>query len=178
MTMATIAPPRIPEALTGTIASEKLVEALRPWRRRLTVQQALTWTGFGIVTGLILACILLLVSRLLPWAAALYWAIGVGSTCLLCALAIALWFRPSMTRTARLVDGRVFDACDGSVVVGQDQDVEHHEAVTATVVPITDDGAGAQVVADAGDPVVDAGARDVDPRSHGHVRREHEVGRP
>jgi hypothetical protein len=105
--MATTAPTRISKVLPGSAGSEQLIQALRPWRRKLTTQQVLRWAGIGFVTGLILASILLLISRLVPWATALYWAIGVGSTCLLWVLAMALWFRPSLTGTARLVDGRL-----------------------------------------------------------------------
>jgi len=108
--MATTAPTRISKVLpgaSGSAGSEQLIQALRPWRRKLTTQQVLRWAGIGFVTGLILASTLLLISRLVPWATALYWAIGVGSTCLLWALAMALWFRPSLAGTARLVDGRL-----------------------------------------------------------------------
>src|SRR5437879_12801859 len=62
--------------------SEHLSAALRPWHRRLALQQTLTWTGRGIIAGLILACLLLLSSRLIPWAPAPYWAIGLPIACL------------------------------------------------------------------------------------------------
>ena len=108
--MATIAPSRIAKVLPGAsepASSEQLIAALRPWRRKLTIQQVLGWGRAGLLTGLILASILLLVSRLVPWATALYWAIGAASTGLLCALALALWLRPSLAGTARIVDRRL-----------------------------------------------------------------------
>lgn len=109
MTMATIAPSHIAKvpAASDAASVEQLVQALRPWRRKLTIQQVLKWAEAGFVTGLIVASLLLLISRLVPWSSALYWAIGAGSTCLLCALATALWFRPSLTRTARVIDRRL-----------------------------------------------------------------------
>lgn len=108
--MATIAPgtrkgdsyAAITRATTPT--SEQLSQALRPWRRRFTLQQALRWTGRGLIAGLIFACLLLLISRLLPWATAQYWATGLGIACLVIAFGTALWDRPTFTRTARLVD--------------------------------------------------------------------------
>jgi len=60
-----------------------------------------------MITGLMLACLLLLVSRFLPWASASYWAFGAGAVCFLGALAAALWFRPSLSHTTRLVDSRL-----------------------------------------------------------------------
>ena len=87
--------------------SEHLSAALRPWHRRLALQQTLTWTGRGIIAGLILVCLLLLSSRLIPWAAAAYWAIGIGIACLLFAFSAAIWYRPSLASTARVVDARL-----------------------------------------------------------------------
>ena len=55
--MATTAPTRISKVLpgaSGSAGSEQLIQALRPWRRKLTTQQVLRWAGIGFVTGLIL----------------------------------------------------------------------------------------------------------------------------
>src|SRR5229473_4518236 len=102
--MATLAPSGRGKTrrVIPNINREQLSAALHPWRRRLSLQQTLTWTGRGMITGLILACLLLLISRLLPWATASYWAFGVGTACFLAAFAAALWFRPSLSRTTRL----------------------------------------------------------------------------
>ncbi|HET9918742.1 MAG TPA: hypothetical protein VFQ30_02785, partial [Ktedonobacteraceae bacterium] len=104
--MATIAPSRM-AAITGASSPERLTEALRPWQRRLALQQTERWLGVGVITGLFLACLLLLISRLVPWATAPYWAGGVALACLLCALLAAFWYRPSLSRTPRLVDSRL-----------------------------------------------------------------------
>src|SRR5215471_4438145 len=105
--MATIAPTR-PVEITQRMADGKsLSEALQTWRRRLWMQQTLRWTGTGSIIGVMLACLLLLISRLTPWASAPTWAIMVGIACPLCALVAALWYRPSIARTARLVDARL-----------------------------------------------------------------------
>ena len=61
---------------TARIDGEPLLAQLRPWRRRLILQQALTWTGRGAIVGFSLALLVLLTARLLPWAAAPYWAFG------------------------------------------------------------------------------------------------------
>src|ERR1051326_962741 len=87
--------------------SEQLAMALRSWHRRLALEQTLRWTGRGIVSGLILACLLLLVSRLTPWATAPRWAVGIGVVCSLLAFSAAIWDRPSLGRAARLVDARL-----------------------------------------------------------------------
>jgi hypothetical protein len=107
--MATLAPPGNVKAkfVTSNTNSEQLATALRPWHRRLALQQALSWTGRGIISGLILACLLLLVSRLTPWVTAPRWAIGIGIACSLFAFSAAIWYRPSLARVARLVDARL-----------------------------------------------------------------------
>src|SRR5216117_3117085 len=89
---------------TARIDGEPLLAQLRPWRRRLILQQALTWTGRGAIVGFSLALLVLLTARLLPWAAAPYWAFGIGVTCIAVTFGAALWFRPSLARTTRLVD--------------------------------------------------------------------------
>ena len=85
-------------------SSQNIVTALRPWRRRLLLQQGTRWTTRGLVTSLILACLVLLVSRLVPWAGAIYWAAGLAPLCVLLALGFALWNRPTFATTARRVD--------------------------------------------------------------------------
>ncbi|TMD79032.1 MAG: hypothetical protein E6I97_05715, partial [Chloroflexi bacterium] len=85
-------------------SGEQLTAALHPWRRRLILQQVLSWTARGALAGLMLACLMLLVARLLPWATAPYWAIGIVIACLLVAFGAALWFRPSLARATRLID--------------------------------------------------------------------------
>jgi len=105
--MATIAPSRPAEAIERIAGSKRLVESLHPWRQRLWMQQALRWTGNGLIAGIVLACILLLISRFIPWATASYWAIAVATASLLCASGAAVWYRPSFGRTARQVDARL-----------------------------------------------------------------------
>lgn len=105
--MATIAPSRHAALSQGAAAGKGLSEALRSWRRRLWIQQMLRWTENGVIAGIILACLLLLISRLTPWAGAIYWAIGVATASLLYALGAALWYRPSFARSAHLVDTRL-----------------------------------------------------------------------
>ena len=83
---------------------EQLTAALHPWRRQLILQQVLSWTVRGAIAGLMLACLVLLIARLLPWATAPYWAASAMIACLLGAFGAALWFRPSLARTTRLVD--------------------------------------------------------------------------
>lgn len=85
-------------------SSEQLTAALLPWRRRLILRQVVSWTVRGTIAGLMLVCLVLLVAHLLPWAAAPYWATGSGIVCVLVAFGAALWFRPSLARTTRLVD--------------------------------------------------------------------------
>ncbi|TMD86808.1 MAG: hypothetical protein E6I79_12075, partial [Chloroflexi bacterium] len=85
-------------------SGEQLTAALHPWRTRLILQQVLSWTARGALAGLMLACLMLLVARLLPWATAPYWAIGIVIACLLVAFGAALWFRPSLARATRLID--------------------------------------------------------------------------
>ncbi len=87
--------------------NESLVLALRPWRRRVFTQQTLRWFVRGAITGLLLVCLVLLLSRLMPWASALYWALGLGIASLLLTLAAALWYRPSIASTVRIIDQRL-----------------------------------------------------------------------
>ncbi len=105
--MATIVPSRHAAVVRRAGSGIKLTEALHSWRKRLWVQQVLRWTENGVIAGIVLACLLLLISRFVPWGTALYWAIGVAIVSLLGALGAALWYRPSFARSARLVDARL-----------------------------------------------------------------------
>lgn len=105
--MAIIAPSRYGANTQSVADGKRLTEALQPWRRRLWAQQTLRWTENGLITGIILACLLLLISRLIPWAGVFYWAIGIAAASLLFALGVALWYRPSFARSARLVDAQL-----------------------------------------------------------------------
>ncbi|MBV9711689.1 MAG: hypothetical protein JO011_12365, partial [Ktedonobacteraceae bacterium] len=86
---------------------ESLSSALRPWQRRLWMQQVIRWTLWGINMGLLLACIVLLLARITPWSNALTWSIGLAVTSTLIALAMALWRQPSLSHTARIADRRL-----------------------------------------------------------------------
>src|SRR5579883_97246 len=106
--MAILAPVRTDIIAGGSDnGPERLTAALRPWQRRLTLEQTARWSATGLISGLALACLLLVISRLVPWAEAFYWAGGVALACVLVALAAAFLYRPSLQRTARLVDRRV-----------------------------------------------------------------------
>jgi hypothetical protein len=83
---------------------EKLIETLQPWRRRLWIQQILRWTADGIIISFICACILLLISRFIPWATVFYWSIGIAVGFLISAIGVALWNRPSLARSAHDID--------------------------------------------------------------------------
>src|SRR6266700_1426742 len=105
--MATLMPSRLAAISQEHSDDEKLLDALRPWRSHLTTQQLLHWTINGVVIGLVLASLVLLASRFVPWAAAPYWAEGATLLCTLVAFVLALWYRPSISRTARVVDRRL-----------------------------------------------------------------------
>src|SRR6266567_4317286 len=72
--MAVIAPSRPVETMQRIADGKSLAGALHPWRRRLWMQQVVRWTGRGLFVGLVLACLVLLISRFVPWATASYWA--------------------------------------------------------------------------------------------------------
>ena len=86
---------------------EELTQALQPWQGRLITQQALHWTARGVLAGLICACLILALSRLLPWATAPYWASGIAVACAILAFFTALWYRPSLDSTTRIVDAQL-----------------------------------------------------------------------
>jgi len=105
--MATMTPVRGGSLTADAPDREQIVAALRPWRRRLILQQIARWTLFGVILGLALACIVLLLSRLVPWATANYWAIGLSLASVLFAFGSALWYRQPFSATARSVDKRL-----------------------------------------------------------------------
>ena len=102
--MATNAPSRHAAIAHDDTDGERFIETLHPWRRRLWVQQILSWTEYGVTIGIICVCFLLLISRFIPWATASYWAFGIAIVILLCAMGAALWYRPSFTRSAHYID--------------------------------------------------------------------------
>src|SRR6266496_188180 len=105
--MATLMQSRIAALNQEPQNSESIVRALQPWQRRLSMQQTLRWTIRGAITGLLLACMVLLISRLTPWASAPAWATGIAIVCTLFAIGAAIWKRFSLSRTARVVDSRL-----------------------------------------------------------------------
>jgi hypothetical protein len=105
--MATLMSSRL-TAITGeSLDGASLVTALRPWQRQLSLQQVVRWTMAGLLTGLLLACAVLLMSRLLPWATALYWAIGFALVPTLISLVAAIRYRPTIADTAYTLDERL-----------------------------------------------------------------------
>lgn len=105
--MATLMPSHLAAITQEHLDSESVVNALRPWRRRLSILQTLRWTLRGMVTGLLLACIVLLIARITPWSNAHIWAISLALASTVIALGMALWQRPSLSHTARLTDRRL-----------------------------------------------------------------------
>src|SRR5579859_1030230 len=101
--MATLAPLR-PEARNALTGEQKLALALLPWRRRLSLQQGLHWITNGLVAGLLLACLLLLLSRFMAFPTVLIWAVAVIAASLLCAAGLAVYYRPALADSARRVD--------------------------------------------------------------------------
>jgi hypothetical protein len=102
--MASAAPPGQLKVRLNKVDGEQLVAQLHPWRRRLILKQALIWTGRGVIVGFILALLVLFIARLVPWASAQYVAFGIGAASAALAFGAALWFRPSLARTTRLID--------------------------------------------------------------------------
>lgn len=101
--MATLAPLR-QEAHDSLNGEQKLTLALLPWRRRLSLQQGLRWMTNGLVAGLLLACLLLLVSRFTAFPTVLLWVIVAIAVTLLCAVGFAIYYRPALAESARRVD--------------------------------------------------------------------------
>ncbi|HEY5004576.1 MAG TPA: hypothetical protein VII61_15545, partial [Ktedonobacteraceae bacterium] len=102
--MATLMPSRLAAITQEHLDSESVMSALRPWRRRLSLQQVLRWTLWGIITGLLAACIVLLIARITPWGNASVWAISLAIISTISALGIALWRHPSLSHAARVAD--------------------------------------------------------------------------
>ena len=102
--MATNAPTRHAAIAYDDTDGNRLIETLHPWRKRLWFQQILRWTEYGVITGILCVCFLLLISRFIPWATASYWAFGFGVVILLFAISAALWYRPSLARSANYID--------------------------------------------------------------------------
>ncbi len=101
--MATLAPLR-PEAHGALAGGQKLSAALRPWRRRLSLQQALFWAVNGAIAGVLLACLLLLIARFVAFPSVLFWAMAAIVVCLVCAVGLALYGRPTFADSARRLD--------------------------------------------------------------------------
>ncbi len=101
--MATLAPLR-PEARDALTGEQKLALALHPWRRRLSLQQELRWITNGLAAGLLLACLVLLISRLIAFPTVVLWIIVVIALMLLCAAGLAIYYRPTLAESARRVD--------------------------------------------------------------------------
>lgn len=101
--MATLAPLR-PEAHNALAGERRLTLALLPWRRRLSLQQALRWTVNGTISGMLLACLLLLISRFVPFPTVLLWAIVAITVSLVCAVGLAMYYRPTFAYSAHRVD--------------------------------------------------------------------------
>ncbi|HEX3639691.1 MAG TPA: hypothetical protein VHV10_00215, partial [Ktedonobacteraceae bacterium] len=105
--MATLMSSRIVAPMPKLLDSEDLIRSLRPWRKQLFKQQMLYWLLRGVITGLVVACLVLLAARIFPWATAVYWAIGLGIASPLLTLGAAIWYRPSFARAASLIDKRL-----------------------------------------------------------------------
>jgi hypothetical protein len=105
--MVAHAPSRHITVAHGENEGERFIENLQPWRRRLWIQQILRLTEYGIIISIICACFLLLISRIIPWSTAPDWAIGSTIGILLCAIGVALWYRPSFARSAHYIDSRL-----------------------------------------------------------------------
>ncbi len=100
--MATLAPLRPQQdTLTG---EQKLALALLPWRRRLSLQQGLRWITNGLVAGLVVSCLLLVVSRFTAFPIVLIWVIAVIAASLLCAVGLTIYYRPALAQSARRID--------------------------------------------------------------------------
>ncbi|MBV9689430.1 MAG: hypothetical protein JO202_06940 [Ktedonobacteraceae bacterium] len=105
--MAIMIPPERATTTEEDFDERHLLTALRRWQSRLAVQQVVRWTTRGLAVGLVLAGLILIVSRLTPWATVSYWASGAALVCFVLALGAALWYRPSIADTAHAVDTRL-----------------------------------------------------------------------
>lgn len=103
--MATLAPSAADRR--RSVTGQQFFKALRPWRKRLAMQQMLRWAVNGALIGLLLACLFLLLSRWIAWETAPYWAGAAMLVCILGAVGLALYFRPSLARCARVLDERL-----------------------------------------------------------------------
>src|SRR5690242_15054489 len=105
--MAASAPSRYVTSAHDELEGDRFIENLNPWRTRLWIQQILRWAETGLVIGMICACLILLISRFIPWPTAQYWALGVAIGIMLCTIVAAIWYRPSFGRSARFIDARL-----------------------------------------------------------------------
>src|SRR5262245_12342482 len=101
-TMATLTQHRTISITPEPLDSESIITALRPWRRRLFLRQVLHWTTGSIIAGLILACLVLIIARIVPWAMAPYVALSLGVVCVILTLAVSIWLRPTIAGTAHI----------------------------------------------------------------------------
>ncbi len=102
--MAVLSPVRTAGLANTAPIGTQLTEDLRPWRRRLTQTQVVRGLRYGVSGGILLASLILIIARLIPWAQAPFWAIALGVLAPLLALFLAFWYRPSLQDTARKVD--------------------------------------------------------------------------
>src|SRR5215469_17475211 len=105
--MAANAPSQYVTLADNENEGDSFIESLHPWRKRLWIQQILSWTEYGIIISLICACFLLLISHFIPWSTASYWTIGITIAILLCAIVAALWYRPSFASSAHYIDSQL-----------------------------------------------------------------------
>ncbi|HTI13411.1 MAG TPA: hypothetical protein VL461_02425 [Dictyobacter sp.] len=97
----------MPSHIPRTTEPDHLVTVLRPWSRRLLLQQTIMWALGGLISGLCIASLLLLGARLFPWATAPYWAAGCILVCTLMTIGYSIWDRPSLVTTAHQIDRRL-----------------------------------------------------------------------
>ncbi len=102
--MVVNAPSRYVTSAHDEHEGDRLIENLNPWRTRLWVQQVLRWTEYALIVSMICACLLLLISRFIPWPTAPYWALGFAIGITSCTIVAAIWYRPTFGRSARYID--------------------------------------------------------------------------
>ena len=105
--MAASAPSRYVTSAHDELEGDRFIENLNPWRTRLWIQQILRWTETALIVSMICACLILLISRIIPWPTAQYWAFGIAIGITLCTIVVAIWYRPSSGRSARYIDARL-----------------------------------------------------------------------